>query len=264
MGGTGGLHGTGGVSGAGTPGGTGIGGATGAERGYGVGGGSTDRSYGAGSATGTERSYGTGGATGGTSGAGTTGWGEGEQSGEHGGHERVSHAMEKTSDLVHRAGDVARHGLEDGKNRAAHELHYVADALRTGVQQSSHRNAAFAPYLERVAEQVDRWSDMVENRSVNDIMRNVEDFARERPALFLGGCFALGVAAARFLKANEPSHERMGPRGDFGYESNRGISSGYRTGSGAELGYGTRGVGDTGESWRSSSAGHTYEADRSR
>lgn len=258
MSGTGEASRTGGVGGASETSRTGgIGGTGGVSGTTGVGGGSA----------GSERGSPMGGTTGGMSGFGggaSERFGETGRHEEHHGHERMSEAREKTTDLMHRASDRALSGLEDGKNRAANELHFVADALRAGVRQSSHRNAAVAPYLERVAEQVDRFSDMVENRSVNDIMRGVQDFARERPALFLGGCFALGVAAARFLKTSEPMYGRMEGRGEYGYESSRGISSGYGRSSGAELGYGTRGVGDTGQDLRSPSAGHTYDADRGR
>jgi hypothetical protein len=215
--------------------------------------------------TGAERGYGTGGATGGKSGVSGTGtaerWGETGVHEESRTHELASQAREKTTELAHRAGDRARDGLEDGMHRAANELSFVADALRTGVQQSSRERAAVAPYLERVAEQVDRWSDMVENRSVNDIMRSVEGFARERPALFLGGCFALGVAAARFLKTSEPEHHLPSTRGEFGYDTSRRVSGGYGSSSSPEMGYG-RGSGDTGQGWRSPSAGNTYDADR--
>jgi hypothetical protein len=34
----------------------------------------------------------------------------------------------------------------------------------------------------------------------------VENFARRRPAMFLGGAFLLGLAATRFLKSSRQSH----------------------------------------------------------
>ncbi len=33
-------------------------------------------------------------------------------------------------------------------------------------------------------------------------MSEVEDFARNKPAIFMGGAFILGAAAARFLKSS--------------------------------------------------------------
>jgi hypothetical protein len=49
----------------------------------------------------------------------------------------------------------------------------------------------------------------------------VEDFARRQPAAFLGGAFAIGFLAARFLKSG----------GGGGYAQSGTYSSGYQSGS---------------------------------
>jgi len=41
------------------------------------------------------------------------------------------------------------------------------------------------------------------------LMRDVEHFAHKNPAVFLGGAFALGILAARFLKSGNPNQALM-------------------------------------------------------
>jgi hypothetical protein len=58
--------------------------------------------------------------------------------------------------------------------------------------------------MDRAADQVERFSRFLSARSADGLVRDVEDFARRNPAVFMGGCFVLGLAAARFFKASHP------------------------------------------------------------
>ena len=119
--------------------------------------------------------------------------------------ELVNDAKETGQKLVSQAGERARTGIDETKLRAARELDSVANALRgCGGDLGSQEDSMLAPYVERVADQVGRVANMLETRTVNEIARDVEGFARRNPAVFLGGCFAVGMLAARFLKSSKP------------------------------------------------------------
>jgi hypothetical protein len=120
------------------------------------------------------------------------------------GSRRVTAQVQETAEeLMERAGETARSRIDDGKQQAARELNSVAHALRNcGTDLESDRTALLAPYVNRVADQVERFSRYIDTHSPQDIARNVEGFARRNPAVFLGGCFALGMVAARFLKSS--------------------------------------------------------------
>lgn len=121
-------------------------------------------------------------------------------------------------DLKNLAGDVAeeaKHAVEgkldtqkgrvvDGLGDVAHVLRQVS---RQGARGAQDREIApaLAPYIERAADQMDRASSYFENKTMGELARDVETFARREPALFLGGAFALGVLGGRFLKASQPS-----------------------------------------------------------
>jgi hypothetical protein len=57
-------------------------------------------------------------------------------------------------------------------------------------------------YAERAAGQTDRLSEYLHDKEASQLIGDVEDFARSRPSVFLGGAFVLGIAAARFLKSS--------------------------------------------------------------
>ena len=117
----------------------------------------------------------------------------------------TAQVQQKAEELMERAGESARTRIDDGKQQAARELNSVAHALRNcGTDLESDRTALLTPYVNRVADEVERFSRYIDSHSPQDIARNVEGFARRNPAVFLGGCFALGMVAARFLKSSRP------------------------------------------------------------
>jgi len=65
-----------------------------------------------------------------------------------------------------------------------------------------------ANVTDMAADRVRQLSDYLRRHEVEDLMDDVEDFARRQPALVLGGAFALGVLTARFLKSSGSSSGR--------------------------------------------------------
>jgi hypothetical protein len=143
-------------------------------------------------------------------------------------------ARDKAGEFVGRARERASSGIEDTMVRAASELGSVANALRQcGSDMSNREDAMLAPYLERVADQVERVSGFLESRSVNDLARDVQSFARRNPAVFLGACFGVGVLAARFLKSSRPQLPVPYDQGPYGESSIR-----FDQGTTGRVGYG--------------------------
>ena len=127
-------------------------------------------------------------------------------------------AREKAGAVADQYVERARSGVEDTMSRAASELGTVANALRQcGSDMAERENAMILPYVEQVADQVDRLSSFLENRRVDDLARDVEGFARRNPAVFLGACFGVGILAARFLKSRGDEMNRIGYNADSGF-----------------------------------------------
>ncbi len=93
--------------------------------------------------------------------------------------------------------------LSGQKEAASGSLNTVAHAFRqTGEQLRDNDQAGIADYVERAAGQVEHFAGYLSKRDIRGLAQDTEQFARREPALFLGGAFALGIFAARFLKSS--------------------------------------------------------------
>ena len=59
-------------------------------------------------------------------------------------------------------------------------------------------------YLGRAASQVEGLSDYLQEKSLTDVVGDVERFARRDPVLFVGSAFLIGLLGGRFLKSAQP------------------------------------------------------------
>jgi hypothetical protein len=134
---------------------------------------------------------------------------ESRQSGSQEGQtQEVAH--QKASEYAEQGREKAVGQLATQKERASSELGGVARALRTtGEQLQEQEQDSVARYVNQAAEQTERLSEYLSERDANELVREVEDFARNRPAVFLGGAFAIGIAAARFLKSSAGQREAL-------------------------------------------------------
>lgn len=120
----------------------------------------------------------------------------------------LDQAQEEARKLAEQAQQKAKSAMETRKGQAASGLSNLGQAFRqTGNQLREQDQTGIAQYTERVAGQVDRFAGYLEGHSVDEILNDVENFARRQPELFIGGAVALGLLTARFLKS---SNERRG------------------------------------------------------
>ena len=105
--------------------------------------------------------------------------------------------------LIDRAEAQARARLNATKKDAALTLSSVASTLLSSSSQLKDEQQNLAgEYVEKAAEQIDRLAHYIQNADPGEVADNVEQFARRRPAVFIGAAFALGVIGARFLKSS--------------------------------------------------------------
>lgn len=112
-------------------------------------------------------------------------------------------AQETAGQVAEQAKQRALTQIDTQKEHAAGSLDAVAQALRqSGDQLRTKQQEPLANLAGTAAERVERFSGYLRHTDVNDMIRDVEQFARRQPAAFLGGAFTLGVLAARFLKSS--------------------------------------------------------------
>ena len=105
--------------------------------------------------------------------------------------------------LMDKVRNSATSQLGTQKDRATDGLGSVAQAVRqSGQQLRDQQHDTIAQYIEQGADYLERFANGLKEKNVNDLMRDAQDMARRRPALFIGSAFALGLFGARFLKSS--------------------------------------------------------------
>ncbi|MDQ2747102.1 MAG: hypothetical protein M3T96_07580 [Acidobacteriota bacterium] len=118
-------------------------------------------------------------------------------------------AAETATNVVGQAKEKASSLIGEQKDNVAAGIGAVADSIRKigedmrGDDDKPNQIAAFAAqYGDSLAAQVENFSRYIEDRDFTELKRDAESLARRNPTLFVGGAFALGVLAARFLKSS--------------------------------------------------------------
>jgi len=132
-------------------------------------------------------------------------------------HQQATQVKEQVqqaaADLKSQVTDQATGKIEEQKTAASGSLNTVAHAVRqTADQLEENDQEAIAQYVHRAAEQVENVANYIGRRDLRGLAQDAEQFARREPALFLGGAFALGLFAARFLKSSGSAGGGVMPR----------------------------------------------------
>jgi hypothetical protein len=118
----------------------------------------------------------------------------------------------RSTGMVDRVRQTAAAQLTTQKSRATEALGSVAAAIRQSGQPLRDNNQPMlAEYAGRAADQLEQFSTRLGERDLNELMDDVNRFARRQPALFVGAAFAAGVLAARFLKSSPDGQRRFSP-----------------------------------------------------
>ena len=121
--------------------------------------------------------------------------------------------------------DKAYEQIDSQKERATGTLGAVAGAVRHATQELRESGqTGLAGYVNRAADEIDRWTSRLREQDLDDAVREVQQFARRKPAIFLGVAFGAGVLAARFFKSSGPAgssgtrpSSQWTPRSSSGY-----------------------------------------------
>jgi hypothetical protein len=140
----------------------------------------------------------------------TAGVGQADQSATDQAKEKVQETAEqvqqKAVDVKGQAGDRVRQELDVRSNDAGEQLGLTASAMRrSGEQLRSEGNDTPAKVVTAVADRADRLGSYLTQANADQMLRDVENFARRQPVLFAVGGATIGFLAARFMKASSSS-----------------------------------------------------------
>jgi len=112
-------------------------------------------------------------------------------------------AQQKAARLGDVAGAQLKSQVANQKGKVASQLVSMSDVLDDLTEQlRREQRTAIADYPETAAHQLRSLSEQLEQADLEQLLTNARRVARERPALFLGGAFAVGVLGARLMKGS--------------------------------------------------------------
>lgn len=157
----------------------------------------------------------------------------------------ASVAQEKASELREQGSARLRDQFDQRSSQAGSQVRSLAEALRRGGNDLSNEgNSNAAQLTGQAADRIERLGNYLEQKRGDELMHDIETFARRRPWLLAGLGMLAGVAAARFMKAS--SEQRYGDyrRSSQQWPTRPAVTSGQQQLSSGSEGFGgERGVG---------------------
>jgi len=102
------------------------------------------------------------------------------------------------------------------KDKAVTVVHRLAGAVGRAADELHQHDETLGEYARSASDGLRRWADDLGRKGSADVARDVSDFARRRPAIFVGGAFLLGLGLARFLRSRGDAQPSSGrPRADY-------------------------------------------------
>jgi len=128
----------------------------------------------------------------------------GQQGGEQ---DLLQHAKEAGGQIVNQVQQRAGSQINRQKESAAAELSEVANTVRRiretlGGEENGTIAQYAAQYTDKAANSIERLSNYIREQDPKQLLNDVQNFGRRRPALLLGGAFLLGFAGARLIKSS--------------------------------------------------------------
>jgi hypothetical protein len=118
-------------------------------------------------------------------------------------------AQEKAKEVAGQAKGRLKEQVDQRSTEAGQQITTVADDVRSvaGELRTQGKDTP-ARYAEQAAEKVESAGQWLEQADGDQILRDVEDFARRNPWAVAAGGLALGLVASRFLKASSSQRYR--------------------------------------------------------
>jgi hypothetical protein len=124
-------------------------------------------------------------------------------------------AQEKAREAAGKAQEGLRQQIDERSTQAGERVGSTAQDLRTvGEELRKQGKEGPAKLADRAAGQTEKVGSYLKENGPDKMLEDIEDFGRQRPWAVLAGGLAVGMLAARFLKASSSSRyqQRNGSR----------------------------------------------------
>lgn len=119
--------------------------------------------------------------------------------------EVVGEAKQQATELMGQAKEQASSAFSKQQEQAVGGLGSLADALRETAQKLKEgedgAQAGIASFVEDAADRLAQSADFLRDKDPNQLLHDVQDFAKKQPVAFVGAALGIGLVAARLLKS---------------------------------------------------------------
>jgi ElaB/YqjD/DUF883 family membrane-anchored ribosome-binding protein len=122
-------------------------------------------------------------------------------------------AQEKASELKERGSSRIQTELDGRSSQLGEQLLSLARSLRSSTPDATSGGGAPTKLVAPAADQLERAGSYLQETSGDELMGDIESFARERPWMMAATGLLAGVAAARFVKASADRRATGGAAG---------------------------------------------------
>jgi hypothetical protein len=114
----------------------------------------------------------------------------------------VQSATDAAIEQVRGARERAESGIEQQRAMVVTRVRRLSAAIRATSDQLSREDQFAQGLLDNASERVQRVAEYLDQARLEDVARDLHDFARRQPGLFFGGSFLIGLAIGRFAKSS--------------------------------------------------------------
>jgi hypothetical protein len=123
--------------------------------------------------------------------------------------EDTAEAKERVQDAKQQARGRLREQADQRSTQAGQQLSSAADDVRSVASElRTQGKETPARYAEQAADKAQQVGQRLQDASGDELLRDVEDFARRNPWAVAAGGLVLGLAASRMLKASSGERYR--------------------------------------------------------
>jgi ElaB/YqjD/DUF883 family membrane-anchored ribosome-binding protein len=123
--------------------------------------------------------------------------------------EDTGQVQKKATEAAGQAKGKLREQVDQRSTQAGEQLSTAADDVRSAAEQlRAQGKDTPARYAEQAAEKAQQVGQRLQDASGDELLRDVEDFARRNPWAVAAGGLVLGLAASRMLKASSSERYR--------------------------------------------------------
>ncbi|HEX7004167.1 MAG TPA: hypothetical protein VF168_08260 [Trueperaceae bacterium] len=112
-------------------------------------------------------------------------------------------AMDQAKSTAGYVREQAKSSVEQGKSQVADQVGGLAKAFHKSSEELRNEEMGrLADQSEWLAGRIEELQNYLQNRSTTELLDDLRGAARSQPAWFLGGMFAAGLLAARFVHSS--------------------------------------------------------------